>query len=261
VPVKSNAWFELYLTQEHTPDGVLTLRTLMLHHPFFSAAEFARYASMGEPAFMAYYRREARAAVTAQPARYLAFVGHRAANAFIFTATPFDLAFTEAAFTASDRIRLTNAGLLVPVIGQRTSIWLCLDQAPEDFFRLTDTLGLEDAPAVRRDWLAKAVRTRTDATSLRRVLGGFMLAGIPFACLLGAGLLQRTRLEPACAWATVVYLAALVPYVLISHNARQQYPHLALQVVFGAIFLDALFSKQSLNAKTQVSEAAIPAKR
>jgi hypothetical protein len=240
VPVKSNAWFELSLTQEHTPDGVLTLRTLMLHHPFFSAAEFSRYESMGEPDFMAYYRREAWAAVTDQPARYLAFVGHRAANAFIFTATPFDLAFTEAPFTASDRIRLTNAGLLVPVIGSRTSVWLCMDYAPEEFLRQTGTLGLEDGSSVRRDWLAKAVQTRTDATSLRRTLGGFMLAGFPCVCLLGAGLLQRTRLEPTCAWAAVVYLAALIPYVLISHNARQQYPHLALQVVFAVIFLEGL---------------------
>ena len=56
VPLKSNFWFELHLANVDSADGLPRMETVLRRLPFFDIGEFARYAGLGEAAYVDSFR-------------------------------------------------------------------------------------------------------------------------------------------------------------------------------------------------------------
>ena len=244
VPIKSNLWFELYLTSVVSPDGLLRARDTFPRHPFFSPAEFARYAALGELAYVDSFRAPAIAAIRVLPGEFARRVATRAVSAFGAIAADESMSLTRHAFSSSDRARLGAAGLLLLLPPQVGSLWLALDDDPQAMLGRMNSLQLDTPGDCYRDWLEH----RRDAAERRAGWPSrwsrLLLSGLPMLALGGAALLGHGRLAPVVAWAALLHFTTLAPYVLVNHGARQQYPQTALHALFLAALPAALVARR-----------------
>jgi hypothetical protein len=74
IPLRSNAGYELWQGNRAGADGFFSLEL----HPNVNPAQFARYAALGEVAYMREKSAQANAAIAADPARFAALTAHRA---------------------------------------------------------------------------------------------------------------------------------------------------------------------------------------
>ena len=84
MPLKSNFWFELHLANVDSANGLPRMETVLRRLPYFDIAEFDRYASLGEAAYVDSFRAPALAALRAAPLHFAGNVLRRAADAAVF---------------------------------------------------------------------------------------------------------------------------------------------------------------------------------
>lgn len=235
VPLKSNFWFELHLTNVAAPDGIARGEVVLREMPFFSTAAFERYARLGEIAYVESFRAPALAALKADPAHFAANVMRRASRALVYCFVDEGNAPTRAAFSPADTLKLIQAGELLPLGGTGRWLWTRLETPPAIAQARFAALGLADFRTVWRDWAEKRLAYDAERLSVARVSVGFMTAGAPVLALLAAALAGGGRLSREAAWTTLIAAALLAPFVLVNHNPRQQFTLLVLQaVLFGA---------------------------
>jgi len=229
VPLKSNFWFELHLANVDSADGLPRMETVLRRLPFFDIGEFARYAGLGEAAYVDSFRAPALAALRAAPLHFAGNVGRRAADAAVFCRREGGGEFTRFRFRQDDARRLVASGELI-ILGQSAgALWTRIDADPGDASRRLHRLGLADEGAIWGDWADKRLAYDARFRGARGIAAGFLSAGVPFGALLLTGLLGRGRLPPAAAWAAAIGFGMLLPFVLVNHNERHQLPLVAMQ--------------------------------
>jgi hypothetical protein len=236
-PVKSNGWFELWLTQEHTPTGVLDGAAVSRYHPYLDPVQRARFAELGERGYLEASRRAVVTSLRQHPARYLPFVLNRLVNAMVFTQNSTDCVVCSAPVSVDDLIRLQTVGLGARAAPAAPFFWTSLDLAPEEMPARLVAAGVAERRALYADWLrarAYAAASRSDPWHL---LAGFSLSGLPLACLLLYGALKRRQTEAVVLAMAAFYLLALAPNILVTHDSNHQLLHLGLLAGFVAVFL------------------------
>jgi len=244
VPIKSNAWFELHLTSVVSSNGLVRADEVLPRHPFFDTAEFARYSALGEMNYVDTFRAPALARIQTDPVEFLRRVGRRAVNAFGVIASDETVGYTRHAFPARDRPLLAASGLLILLPPELGAQWLALETSPETVRDRLRWLPLEDRAGAFRDWLSHREEAARRRSAWLPRLSRLLLSGLPLLAVAAAFLLGHYRLPPVAAWALWLHFSTLLPFVLINHGARQQFPQMSLYAVFFAAFVVALTTRR-----------------
>jgi hypothetical protein len=194
-------------------------------------AEFNRYASLGEAAYVGTFRAGASAALRRDPAHFAGNVLRRAIDAAVFCKREGGGAFTRARLAPGDEARLAAAGELIEVGQSGDAFWTRIDAPPAYEFGLMERLGLADRAAAWRDWSEKRLAFDAQFRGIAGTATGFLTAGFPVAALLLTALLRGGRPGPPAAWAAAIGFGMLLPFVLVNHNDRHQMPLIAMQAV------------------------------
>ena len=136
IPLKSNFWFELHLANVDSADGLPRMETVLRRLPFFSVAEFNRYAALGEARYVDSFRVPALAVLRRDPLHFAGNVLRRAVDAAVFCKREGGGAFTRARLGPGDAARLASAGELIPVGASGDSFWTRIDAPPAYEFGL-----------------------------------------------------------------------------------------------------------------------------
>lgn len=228
VPLKSNGWFELYLTNVASPTGLLRAETALRTLPYFNQAQFDRYSRMGEMAFVDSFKEPDLAFIREHPRAFASDILTRAKNALVFCQREDGSQPTHTRFAPADRVKLAAAGEMISV-GGGIGIWTRMDDEPDAAEARIHGLGLKYWQAAFADWVRTRDAYNETYHGFRSIFFSCFVAGFPVAALLAAALAGRGRLRPECAWAALIAAAMLAPYILINHGIRHQMPLLAIE--------------------------------
>jgi hypothetical protein len=231
VPLKSNFWFELHLANVDSADGLPRMETVLRNLPYFDIAQFDRYASLGEAAYVDTFRAPALAALRAAPLHFAGNVLRRAADAVVFCRREGGGEFTHFRFRQDDAVRLVASGELILLGQSGAGLWTRIDAEPGEESEKLHGLGLADEGAAWRDWAEKRLEFDASFRGAGAIATGFLSAGIPVGALLLSALLRGGRPAAPAAWAAAIGFGMLLPFVLVNHNERHQLPLLAMQAV------------------------------
>ncbi|MCF3650881.1 hypothetical protein [Synoicihabitans lomoniglobus] len=239
IPLKSNFWFEMHLANVASANGLPRTEEVLREMPFFNTAQFNRYATLGEVAYVDSFREPTIAALEADPGAFRRKVMRRAMNAFVYLDSSSGSEITALTFTAMDQRRIAATGMLQPVDGSRFSYWHRIDLPPTEAWATLNALHLDDFEGVWSDWSARHLKHMEAHYSALALALGFAFAGLPTLAWFGLLLAGRGKLPPIAGWATLGIVGLLLPYVLINHSARHQGPLLGLQVIIVAACINA----------------------
>ena len=231
VPLKSNFWFELHLANVDSANGLPRMETVLRRLPYFDIAEFDRYASLGEAAYVGSFRAPALAELRAAPLHFAGNVLRRAADAAVFCRREGGGQFTRFPFRQGDAVRLVASGELVLFGKSGGGLWTRIDAEPADESAKLHRLGLSDEGGAWRDWAEKRLAFDASFRGAAGIAVGFLTAGVPLGALLLSALLRGGRLAPPAAWAGAIGVGMVAPFVLVNHNERHQLPLIAMQAV------------------------------
>ena len=223
-----------------SPNGLLRSSETLPYHRFFAPAEFARYASLGEMAYVDSFRAPALAAIRSHPADFLHRIWERAVGAFGARAADESVSFTRHTFTPHDRMQLGLAHLFLLPPSEVGSLWLELDDAPDEVMRRMTALRLNDPPGSYRDWLDHRRAAAERRGSWVSLCSRLLLSSLPVFALGLAVVVGRGRVPAPVAWAALLHFATIAPYELVHHGQRQQFPKTALHALFLAALPAAL---------------------
>jgi hypothetical protein len=248
IPLKSAGWFEIYLAEKYTSDGVIDDAVMIAHHPFSNPRLLVEYTTKGEAAFLADYRDKARAILDASPGNFVRHVGGRALSVFSYCETAPHAYVCRADLSREDGAKLVGADLAARLTRPLPVIWTCLDLSPAEFESRLERSGIAEPRPITRDWLnAKAARLEGETRPVR-VLSSIALAGLPAACLLGTLALLRRRTDFSFALCALFYVVAVLPNVLITHYSSHQLHFLGMHAFFIVSFGAALFQFRAIRA-------------
>jgi hypothetical protein len=239
VPMKPTGWFELDLSQEHTRAGVLDFSAIALHHPFSNVELRASYTRLGETRFLEPYHKLGLRSVTSDYPRFIQFVLNRASNALALCEWKTSALASRLPLRPRDEDRLAAAGL-AGILDGRPVVWLCLDLSPGEFAERTRPLGLSDPERAFRSWLETKAEASSRFDTPLNILGAFAISGLPTLAFLLVVLFRRVRVDTATVFAALIYLVALLPNILITHDASHQPIFVALQAVLVASLVAAV---------------------
>ena len=239
IPLKSNFWFECYLANVASPDGFPRAETTLRLMPYFNQAQFERYKTLGETAYVESFKAPTLAFLAQHPDGFAKAVGRRVLNAVGFCKLGDGSTPTHAAFTPADRARLAAGGELVSVEGPTPmGIWLHSDEPALTAAGALSRLNLSEPDLVWRDWSEKHEAYLADRSRPRELATGLLVSAVPVFAFLGTLLLARGTM-PACAlWAAFVAAATVAPFVAINHSMRHQLPLLACSSVIVGVALE-----------------------
>lgn len=234
IPAKSNGLFEMVLSQRETTDGVLTESALVAGHPSTNPRLLATYVSLGESRFLEPYRRQAARILREERARYAAFCLNRLRNALLMSASPADVQLLAVRLAPDEAARLVGRGQILACSGAPNFFWPPSSLAQDEERAQLKAAGLGHPEVVLADWsrAQAAIRERTEAAGSLAVR--FVWSGLPTLCCLLALLLFRGAAPGVLRGAWALYLVALVPNVLITHDLRHQANFALLFALFAA---------------------------
>jgi hypothetical protein len=209
-------WFDFREANLWDDDGVLTDSIFTLYHPVNINDRRDEYGRLGERRFLEVYQAEV---YRITPAEWLRRCFNRLYNATVFVKPEIDMCFARW-LSRPDIYQLHKAGLVG--FSQGYPIWL--------FCAWDDDIA---DPVIVRTPLQKpdvALRSRRLAHEeyLRlycgwdRWLWGYahgLLISLAVATVITS---RKLRAEPLASLAVTLYLAYLVPYILVSHYERYQ---------------------------------------
>jgi hypothetical protein len=236
IAAKSNGCFELVLAHEQTSDGILTESSLLSGNPSTNLRVFTEYRRLGEREFLAGYRQRAREIVTRDLGRYLVYSRNRLFNALCFSKAPGDTDLVLPHLDPTVAGRLVGRGLVLFYgVNPTTFLWPRADLTESAERASLASAGVTNLDAFMADWARAQHNIRHKNYGAAAILVGLLWSGIPSACCLGVILLgggRAPRLIPAAA---ALYLVALLPNIMITHDLRHQCD---FEVLF-ALFLSA----------------------
>ena len=149
-PIKSNAGFEIYQSQFASKNGVLDYTTFVRHPYNPMSAENQTYRALGETRFLAERRAAALDSILADPLDFGRRVANRFSNAFLFTASPANIARVDPRISRDDFERLHRAGFVEYHFDRK--VWIALDDPDKDLTTVLPSLGLADPQLVEDNW-------------------------------------------------------------------------------------------------------------
>ncbi len=253
IPSKSNLWYEFYQSNAYDADGILGSNTFVKHHPNENRPERQRYTEQGEISYLDRYRERSAAFLGEQRAVYLKKVRNRLIFAFLWSGGCWNAGDGHVpltGFSAADSLSLVQAGLVdEKATSTSRNRWLCLDMEADQFAAAVRPLRLEQQAALIQDWqAAKQYLLRDDfrPVGLARAV---LYSLIPFVSLLLGLVVPAIRRETLFGATAVLYLIYSVPYLLLAHYPRYQFPLIGLQSVL--IFLASAFLLQRVQVLYQ----------
>jgi hypothetical protein len=223
IAAKSNGYFELVLAHEQTQDGVLTETSILAGNPSTNLRVFREYQRLGEKAFLEGYRARARQILSNDLGRYLLYCRNRLVNALCLSQAPGDTDLVLEPIDSELGATLVGRGLVLYFgVNPTTYLWPRSDLPAPDERRLLEQAGVRNIGPMMADWTRAQSNIRIKDHGAGAILVGLLWSGIPSACLvavvlLGSGTAPRLVLVAAC-----IYLLALLPNVMITHDIRHQ---------------------------------------
>jgi hypothetical protein len=240
IPSKSNGCFELVLSQQETDDGVLSEASLLVGHPSTNPRLLTEYVTLGETAFLEPYRREAIDIVSTDSRRYFTFCLNRLFNAVWLSRSPADIGMLTAHLKPAEVARLVGRRLILMCTGTPNFFWPPSADSAEAELASFKAAGVGDPDALLADWERgqRTIRSRTEGAAIW--LKGFAWSGFPTLCFAAALIAGRRSTPRLVLAAAAVYLAALIPNVLITHDIRHQGSFMLLFAVIVAGVVESL---------------------
>ena len=237
VPIKSNLAFDFYQANALTPDGRLRLSTFYLHHPIHQNESRRRYAEIGERRFIEEHRRMAGDLLWDEPVRLVSNIAHRAANAYLFLHSVDDVVPVDRkTVPTTDISKLIESGWVSRDIWVNPAgvapVWTSLDREVASFVRAANDIGLSEPQLAVEDWLSARAQVRFAQSNPYIWFRGFVLAAFPILCFGLAVAGHEASDGVLLKIAACIYCLQLLPYILITHYVRYQFPLLGLQALF-----------------------------
>jgi hypothetical protein len=236
LPGKSNGAFELVLAHDYTDDGELTASALLAGNPSTNPRLNALFCQVGEARFLEPYAARARAILTGETLHYLRNCYHRLASALVYSDPSSDTGNMGVVLEPNAAWRLVGKGALFYLRQDEHSgsfLWASPGLSRDERRAVLVGAGVTQVDAALADWdrsLADVARARRAAGT---VLLGLLWSGIPSLVLLASVAYARRNLPGVVVTGGVVYLVALVPNILITHDIAHQHD---FAVVFSLAF-------------------------
>lgn len=240
IPAKSNGYFELVLSQEGNDDGLLTEAVLVAGHPSTNPRLLSEYQRLGERRFLEPYRSRALELVTSDPAHYLACCGARLRNALVLAVPQVDTEPVDVFVEPGLAARLVGRRLVLFCSGSAGLLW---PPSQASVAQVRDALGdvtYTQREALVSDWTRAQAAIRAREASLPSLVRRFLWTGLPTVLCLVALAASRSWVPWPVGAAAAVYLVALIPNVLITHDLRHQTNFSLLFALFAAGAVEAL---------------------
>jgi hypothetical protein len=231
IPTKSNIWFDLIQANEFDEDGLATNSTFMRFNPSNPNSIQAEYEQLGEAAFTQRYRARALSFLHENPGEMLRRIARRTRSALLFLKNPHDVIdIAPGSLDREDQSVIEAAGL-AGIDWRGEPVWLSLGQ-PEDVVRSRlGALELRDPERTLDAWRDAREIVQTLGRHWTIIARAIALSTGPSLLIALGLLLPAVRRDPMFAAATALYLAYLLPYILVSHYLRYQVPMVGLQAV------------------------------
>ena len=216
-PIKSNAWFDFVEANLWDEEGVLTDSFCIIHHPWHANPCQAQYLSLGERAFINFYRQEATRVTTTQ---WLKRCWNRLLDAAWVLTPVHDLALA-VGLPANTHKQLAEAGLICRVNGN-PYCWTFCGRDTALFSSRLNAISLTEVE--RRQVLSSRRQAVAEYQERRYCLHG-LLFGLAHTLLitLAIGVILRypkTRRDPLATLTVSFYVLFQLPYILVQHNQR-----------------------------------------
>jgi hypothetical protein len=239
IPSKSNGCFELVLSQQETDDGVLSEASLLVGHPSTNPRLLTEYVTLGESAFLAPYRGEAAGIVGGDFGRYIMFSLNRLHNAIWLSRSPADIATLTANLNPAEISRLVGRRLVLMCAGTPYFFWPPSSGSAEAELASFRSAGIADPEALLADWERgqRTIQSRTQGAAIW--LKGFAWSGFPTLCFVAALIAGRRSTPQLGLAAASIYVVALIPNILITHDIRHQGSFMLLFAVIIAGLVEA----------------------
>jgi hypothetical protein len=222
IPAKSNGAFELVLSQRETDNGVLSESSLMVGHPSTNPRLLAEYSKLGERAFLDPYRREAGDIFKTELGRYGRFCLNRLYNALCFSQQPADIQIVSVRLKADEAARLVGQRLILMCAGTPNFFWARDTEPVEAELAQLRSAGAGNPDELLGDWsrAQAAIQSRTEGVGARFTC--FAWSGFPTLCFIAALAAARRSTPRLVLGGAAIYLVALIPNILITHDMRHQ---------------------------------------
>jgi hypothetical protein len=236
IPAKSNGYFELVLAHDQTSDGILTESSILSGNPSTNLRLFAKYQRLGEKDFLEGYHGRAREIVAHDLGKYLLYSRNRLVNALCFSKATGDTDLVLSALGPELEGTLVGRGLILYYgVNPTTYFWPRAEVTEPAERESLAAAGVANLDAVMADWERAQRNIHAKNYGIGAVLEGLVWSGIPTAFVLAAILIGSGRAPRLILAAGAIYLVALIPNVLITHDIRHQCD---FEVIF-ALFLSA----------------------
>jgi hypothetical protein len=246
--IKSNFWYELYQTSVLDADGLLSEEFFMRTHPALRPQNAQQFAERGEALVLQHAKAATLAKLNAQPEDFWLRVQRRALNAFWYLDLSTDVAQIQGHFSRAELAQLLRSPLAVRSNVDARPIWCSLLLPADSVRREMQRLKPLRGPYAFRIWKRQSLQLRRSLALNSKPRGGYLLAAVPTLLSLSVLVLALggKKLWPALPIAAVVHLSFLLPYALVSHYERYQFPLLALfalLISYSLLSLCALLSR------------------
>jgi hypothetical protein len=258
IPAKSNGLFELVLSQQETNDGVLSESSLLVGHPSTNPRLLADYSRLGERAFLEPYRQRAGEIFRTEFGRYCTFCVDRLYNALCFSRQPADMELVSVHLRADDAARLVGRRLILMCAGTPNFFWARDPGSAEAELASLGSAGVSNPDAVLADWSRAqgVIQSRTEGLGARFTC--FAWSGFPTLCCVAALVAARGSTPRLVLAAGAVYLVALIPNILITHDMRHQGSFMLLFAILVAGAVEAVLGSGGPDGRNRDPNAGLP---
>lgn len=235
IPIKSNAWYDLEQALVYTDDGVPSISTFYLYHPYLQNETGREYKELRELSFISSKKDKVVQLSSSAYSQWFSHVLNRCINALLYTKSSSDIELVKADLDLESIEILQDSELIIKKPNSSHYIWLNLGQSIENL-----SAHLDSTPeAFQKKWTPYLVdaHKRCYANQPIALLKGFLMAGFPVCLLLYLFFKCNGRTDLKVLILTCLMMAYLLPYLLISHYERYQIPLLGIHLILGAIIL------------------------
>jgi hypothetical protein len=230
----------MVLSQDETDDGVLSEASLVAGHPSTNPRLMQEYASLGETAFLEPYRHRAAEILAGELGRYLDFSLNRLFNATCLSRSPSDIEMLSVQLRPAEAARLVGQGLILMCAGAPNFFW-ARNAVPADVeLAGFKSAGVERPDALLADWARAQGEIQARTKGAGALLTGFAWSGFPTLCVAAALIAGRRSTPRLVLGAAAIYMVALLPNILITHDIRHQGSFMLLFALFAAGAVETL---------------------
>ena len=239
IPIKSNAWFEFYLSNVEANNGLLTQSILVKDHPLMNPMVALDYKNLGESNWLANYEMISRDYKEKNKKDYHRKIFNRFISAFFYI----DLDDNATKTSILNKLSPSDSSKLVSSKILYHDVWTTIDEPEESFKNKINKLSLESPVLVYTDWEESRKILSGRRHSFVEILRSLMMTLIPTVCFIVLLFSATIRKNILYKILLVFYITYLIPFILISHQMRYQRPLFLLQIVFIYFVLIWVFEK------------------